>query len=128
MNIEALNKELTEKAQQGAVKPSDFKQKSIPTPPPLPEEKKSKKSSENGSKKYATTSAIVNYRVENIEDAIKDLDKDLAIFGSKVFERLEKVEKDLKTPLWKAILHAIQILAGVISAIAAVYCAYKAWK
>jgi len=123
MNIEALHKELTEKAQQGAVKPSDFKQKSIPTPPPLPEEKKSKKSSENGSKKYSTTSAIVNYRVENIEAAIRDLDKDLAIFGNKVFEQLEKVEKQTQTSLGEKLASILSLVLKIIAATASAYCA-----
>ncbi|CAG8785995.1 27737_t:CDS:1, partial [Racocetra persica] len=98
MNIEALNKELQEKAEQGAVKPSDFKQKTgtIPTPPPTPpspKEKTPKKDKENGNKKNATVSAVVSYRVENIEGAIKDFDKDLAIFKDRVLEEFKQTEK-----------------------------------
>jgi len=106
MNLEALHKELTEKAEKGAVKPSDFKQKS-----PINEvEKKAKKDKENGSKKYATTSAIVNFRVENIEAAIKDLDKDLAILGDKVFRELEASKK---TSWGKYLLEIIKVVGAV---------------
>ncbi|CAG8821717.1 4179_t:CDS:1, partial [Racocetra fulgida] len=41
---------------------------------------------------------VVSYRVEQIEEAIRDLDKDLAVFKDRVLEKLEKVEQNQKTP------------------------------
>ncbi|CAG8590011.1 34692_t:CDS:2 [Gigaspora margarita] len=101
MNLTDLNAEIKERITEGT-KPSDLKKTnpkttSIPAAPPLPEEKKGKKEKESGSKKTnATVSSVVSFRVEQIEDSVKNLDKDLAVFAKqnlKVGEEL--LEKKL---------------------------------
>jgi hypothetical protein len=83
MNLTDLNAEIKEKVKEGT-KPSEIK----------------KSSKENGSKKTnSTVSAVVSYRVENIEGAIKDLDKDLAIFKDNVSQKLAQIDQQTQTDL-----------------------------
>jgi hypothetical protein len=84
MNLDSVTKEIKQKAQAGATKPSDYKKK------------RGRPSKPN------TISEFTYGQGENenqIRERIKELDDNLAIFAAKLGEKIENLEKSNQVSL-----------------------------